>query len=126
MSTEERTDLADDIAAAYDEHSEDEVVEIETDDVVEDEDAEDVEENVSVEETDEEESTEEESSEEETDAEEEDEKRKDHQEEAVEDDVEPLAHWKRDDKEYFKTLPAKAKNFLIERDKEFQRHPYVL
>jgi len=44
-------------------------------------------------------------------------------EEDLEDDdiINPLQHWRPDDKEMFKTLPKEAQEFLIDRDKRFQR-----
>jgi len=36
------------------------------------------------------------------------------------DDLEPLKHWHKEDKEVFKTLPREAQEFLLRRDKEFQ------
>lgn len=118
-STEEKTSLADDIGEAYDElsgaeveetveaadeESADTVIVIEADDDAEAGDVEQAEEEPAEESNEEpvaaagkEEPTEE------------------------QDDVEPLAHWYRKDKEMFKKLPREAKEFLIARDKEWQR-----
>ena len=38
-----------------------------------------------------------------------------------EEGLEPLQHWRPEDREMFKTLPEEAKEFLIDRDKRFQR-----
>lgn len=36
------------------------------------------------------------------------------------DEIEPLKHWHKEDREVFKTLPKDAQEFLLRRDKEFQ------
>lgn len=105
---EEKTSLADDIGETFDELSKDEVEETEIE-VVE-EDAEEVEAEASddvivIEAAEEEEVIAEEAGE----------------EEEEEEKIEPLAHWLKADKEKFKELPSSAKEFLIRRDKEFQR-----
>ena len=40
--------------------------------------------------------------------------------EQEDEELEPLKHWHKEDKEVFKTLPNEAKEFLLRRDKEFQ------
>ena len=113
MSTEEKTSLADDIGEVYDTLAEDEVVETEVENVEEvDEEEQEtaVDEPVETEEAEEaEESSIEAADDEEGEA------------ESEEDDIEPLAHWLKADKEQFKELPSTAKEFLVRRDKEFQR-----
>lgn len=124
VSTEDRTDLADDLAEVYDKLSEEDA-EVDADNVEEDaaeeEEAEEIED---VEESAEDEETEEGAGEPVDEVDEADEA--DVEETAEEDQDEddgaaPLEHWKMEDKKYFKTLPARAREFLVERDKEFQR-----
>ena len=103
---EEKTSLADDIGEAYDSLAEDEVVETEADNVEEVDEEE--------QETADDEVVGEEAESDEVDEAEEGEEEK-------EDDVEPLAHWLKADKDQFKELPSTAKEFLVRRDKEFQR-----
>ena len=45
----------------------------------------------------------------------------DDEDDTDEDVLEPLQHWRPEDREMFKTLPEEAKEFLIDRDKRFQR-----
>ena len=124
MSTEEKTSLADDAGEIYDalaSEVEEEVIEEVAENPEEQETASD--EVIVIEASDEDEEATGETDEVEVEAKEtEPEAEKVDEEEVVEDDVEPLAHWLRKDKEMFKGLPREAKEFLIERDKEFQRH----
>jgi len=119
VSTEEKTSLADDLGDVYDSLTEEEVEE--TDDVtVEDAEKEEAASDEVIiikaeDESDEEEQIEVAEDEEKLEAAVE-------EEEEEEDDVEPLAHWLKKDKEEFKGLPKNAKEFLVRRDKEFQRH----
>jgi len=117
VSTEEQTSLADDIGDVYDELSS-EVEETDADNVVEDAAEEEVAEVIDEEVAEEADETVGVESEGQTDEVEEV-----PEDIPVETDEEtaPLAHWKMEDKEYFKTLPDDAKKFLVERDKEFQR-----
>lgn len=113
MSMEEKTSLADDIGESYDELSKDEVEETEiaavAEEVVETEEAEASDDVIVIEAT--EETVEEAGDDEEAIEAEDDE----------EESIEPLAHWLKTDKEDFEELPNKQKEFLIRRDKEFQR-----
>ena len=120
-STEERTELKEDLGEIFDSLSEeDPVEEVEAEESVDDtEEAASQDKEIIIEAADE--------SAEEEDGEEVDEDEielSDAEEtaEEPEDDVEPLEHWLRKDKEMFRGLPKEAKEFLIERDKEFQRH----
>lgn len=100
---EEKTSLADDIGEAFDELSSDEVEETEIaaveEGAVETEEAEASDDVIIIKASEDDET----------------------EEIGEEENIEPLAHWLKADKEEFKGLPSKAKEFLIRRDKEFQR-----
>jgi hypothetical protein len=116
-STDEKTELKEDLGEIFDHLSEeDPVEEVETEESADDtEEAAAQDEEIVIEAADEESEESEETEEIEVAADEE-------TEEEPEDDIEPLAHWLNKDKEMFKGLPKEAKQFLIDRDKEFQRH----
>ncbi len=114
MSTEDlKTSLEDDISENFDTLAEDEVVETAAVDV------EEVEEEVTEDVTEPAEEAVEEETEEVVEEAKTDEVEK--IEAKDEDAVEPLAHWLKKDKEEFAELPNPQKEFLIRRDKEFQR-----
>lgn len=119
MPTEDKTDLADDMSKVWDDLSQEEVEE----DVEQEAADREIIIEASDEESDDEQAEAVEASADEDEAVEELEEAEIEapEEESEEDDVEPLAHWKMKDKEMFKSLPKEAKEFLIDRDKTWQR-----
>ena len=105
---EERVSLAEDLGKVYDEAFPDEISE--TDNIHEEEAPEEEPEQPS----------DDEELEEAASAVEEDEEQPEDDKEALDEDLEPLAHWHKSDREIFKTIPKEAQEFLLRRDKEFQ------
>lgn len=120
MSMEKENELVDDLGEVYDKLTEEEVVEDNAEDVVEEIEEEVVEENVEGEDNAEEEAEPEVAEEQDQEQDQAEEEVEESEEEEAE-HIEPLAHWLREDKKMFAELEPKAQEFLIRRDKEFQR-----